>query len=300
MSSPGIQPAGAPAQKVDAVIFATGLLDWSRNAGEYAALVARHFAARLVVAHAFVPSQAAMEAEAKGTPASEQRKDLTSRLAQAVAALSSGSLQISSALLPGVPEKVIPRLAEEYAPSLIALGTHGGSRLGRLVIGSAAEKILRTTCWPCLTIGPRVPPPDARELRFQRILYATDLTPAAAHAAAFAVFFAETLGAKIDVLHVMHEDGEGRATGSDRELRQRFYDALDGLVPRYAREFCDARAFVELGGTHRRILEHIEEHGIDLLVLGIKKSPHLDLEMRTSGAFQLLATAPCPVLTITG
>jgi nucleotide-binding universal stress UspA family protein len=47
-----------------------------------------------------------------------------------------------------------------------------------------------------------------------------------------------------------------------------------------------------------QILEHIRERSIDLLVLGIRKSSHLGMEMRTSRAFQIIVEAECPVLTI--
>ena len=286
---------------VKAVVLATDLGDWSHNAGEFAALFARNFAAKLVISHVFLPSQAAMEVEAEGTPVSGQRKELASLLAQRASVLSaSARVETVPVLLDGTPEEAIPRLAAEYAPSLIAMGTHGGSRLERMVMGSVAEKILRSTPWPCLTVGPRVAEiSSANDLPFRRILYATDLTPAAAHAAAYAVFLAETLGAKIDVLRVVHGGEHDREERTD-DLRQRFREALEGLVPRHAEEFCQASAFVESGSAHHRILEHIQERGIDLLVLGIRKTPHLGLQMRTSGAFQLLAAATCPVLTVTG
>jgi hypothetical protein len=33
-------------------------------------------------------------------------------------------------------------------------------------------------------------------------------------------------------------------------------------------------------------------------VLGIRRTSHIDMEMRTSGAFRIIVDAPCPVLTI--
>lgn len=200
-------------------------------------------------------------------------------------------------LLEGDPKEVLPVLAEEHAPSMMVLGTHGGGRLERGVIGSVAEQILRSTRWPSLTVGPQVRPVSATTFPFQRILFATDFTAAAAHAAAFTVFFAETLGAGIDVLNVIQEDV---IVHPDRlsELKNHFYSVLDGLVPQQAKEFCDARTYVAVGKAHEQILEHIRERSIDLLVLGIRKTSHLGMEMRTSKAFQIIVGAQCPVLTI--
>ena len=130
-----------------------------------------------------------------------------------------------------------------------------------------------------------------------RILFATDFTVAAVYAAPYALFLAEVLGAKIDVLNAIQDDA---IEHPDRifDLQTRFFRALDLLVPQQAREFCDPRTYIAVGRAHEQILEHIREQSIDLLVLGIRKTSHLSMEMRTSGAFRLIVDAECPVLTI--
>jgi nucleotide-binding universal stress UspA family protein len=69
-------------------------------------------------------------------------------------------------------------------------------------------------------------------------------------------------------------------------------------VPRHARAFCDPKTFVAIGGAHDRIIEHIRDNSIDLLVLSIRRASHLMMEMRTSGVFRIIVDAECPVLTI--
>jgi nucleotide-binding universal stress UspA family protein len=56
----------------------------------------------------------------------------------------------------------------------------------------------------------------------------------------------------------------------------------------------------EVGKAHDQILSHIREFSVDLLVLSVHKSSHLWLASRMSGAFKIVADAPCPVMTITG
>jgi nucleotide-binding universal stress UspA family protein len=129
------------------------------------------------------------------------------------------------------------------------------------------------------------------------MLFATDLSPVSAHAAIYAVTFAGIFGAKIDVLNVIQDDA---IEHPDRlsDLQAHFFKALEVLVPQEAREFCDPRTFVTVGNAHDQILAHIRERSIDLLVLGIHKTSHLSMEMRTSGAFRIIVDAECPVLTI--
>jgi nucleotide-binding universal stress UspA family protein len=286
-----------PELNLKSVIYATDFSPCSLNAGLYAARMAAYFSAKLVVTHAFTLEQAALEVEVGDGRSSQQRKNLTHLLETEADSLRASSIEVIPALLEGNPEDVIPDLADRLEPSMIVLGTHGGGRLERGIIGSTAEKILRSTRWPALTVGPQVQPLTSQTFPFDWILFATDFTEAAANAAVYAVTFAEVFGAKIDVLNVIQE---AVIEHPDRlaELKSRFFNALDALVPQSARDFCDPRTYVAVGGAHDRILEHIKERSIELLVLGIRKTSHIDMEMRTSGAFRLIVDAPCPVLTI--
>jgi nucleotide-binding universal stress UspA family protein len=286
-----------PELNLKTVVYATDFSLHARNAGLYAARIAAYFSAKLLVTHAFTLAQAAIEVEIGDRRLSQQRKDLEKLLSKEAALVGPNSIGVIPTLLEGNPEDVIPDLADRYEPSMIVLGTHGGGRLERGFIGSVAEKILRSTRWPALTVGPQVQPLSSETFPFERILFATDFTVAAASAASFAVIFAEVFGAKIDVLNVIQDNA---IEHPDRlfDLQTRFFRALESLVPQNVREFCDPRTFVAAGKAHDKILEHIKEQSIDLLVLGIRKTSHLSMEMRTSGAFRIIVDAACPVLTI--
>jgi nucleotide-binding universal stress UspA family protein len=238
-----------------------------------------------------------MEVEAAKLLESAQRKDLQILLSKKASLLTTQRAHALPMLLEGDPKEVIPLLADVHSPSLIVLGTHGGGRVDHGILGSVAERILRSTNWPALTVGPLVKPASSTTFPFQKILLATDFSSAAAHAATFAVFFAEALGASIDILNVIHGDDIDRP-GRLLELKSQFFNSLGGLVPKQAREFCDPKTYVVVGKAHDQILKHVRERSIDLLVLGIRKTSHLSMEMRTSGAFRLIADAECPVLTI--
>ncbi len=286
-----------PELSLKAVIYATDFSPGSRNAGLYAARIAAYFSAKLLVTHAFTLEQAALEVEVGDRQLSQQRQNLAHHLSREADLLGAKSIEIVPTLSEGNPEDVIPDLANEYEPSMIVLGTHGGGRIEREIIGSVAEKILRSTRWPALTVGPHVRPLSPQTFPFERILFATDFTEAAANAATYAVTFAEVFAAKIDVLNVIQDDAIEHPERI-AELQSRFFNALDSLVPQSAREFCDPRTYVAVGGAHDKILEHIRERSIELLVLGIRKTSHIGMEMRTSGAFRIIVDAPCPVLTI--
>jgi nucleotide-binding universal stress UspA family protein len=288
-----------PQVSIDTVLFATDFSNCSENAGRYACLLARYYASKLIVTHAFRSSQAAMEAEALSHSLSREREENFLRLTRVAQSLTKEGVEAKPILLEGATERSIPELAEKHAPSLVVLGTHGGGRLQRSFIGSTADKILRSTPWPCFVVGPHVPPATNHAVPFRRILYATDFTPAAAHAAIYAISLAKEAGADIDVLNVVPRSAIEHP-GHIAELEEGMYHELDCIVPQKAREFCNPRTFVDTGNAHKRIQEHIRDYQIDLLVIGVRKSSHLDIEMRASDAFRLVVESPCPVLTILG
>ena len=290
---------GRPHVDIEAVIYATGFSGRSEHAAQYARILARYYSAKLLVAHAFHPSQAAMEAEALSHHGSVERDSQMARLARLAASLSTNGPEAEPVLIQGSVEQAVAQLAEKVAPSLVVLSTSGAARFQRAFIGSTADRILRSTRWPCFVVGPKVPAPTNDSVPFRRILYATDFSPAATQAAIYAISLAREAGAAIDVLNVVPERTIGNAERT-AELEKRLHQELDKVVPDKAREFCSPHTFVDVGNAHKQINEHIREYGADLLVIGVRKSSHLDLEMRTSDAFGLIAASHCPVLTILG
>jgi nucleotide-binding universal stress UspA family protein len=289
--------AGKPFVNLSSVVFATDFSEGSENAGLYAARIAANLSAKLLVAHAFTLSQAALEVEICDRKVSQQRMDLNGLLSKEAHRLGAGQGNAIPTLLEGSPKETITQLADRNAPSMIVLGTHGGSSLERGIIGSTAEKILRSTPWPALTVGPTVPPLSSNSHPFKRILFATDYTPEAALAAAFVVRFAELFGAGIDILNVVQDSASDNPTLLAKS-RSRFFSIVDGLVPRHAQAFCDPNTFVAIGSAHDRIVEQVRDRSNDLLVLSIRNASHLRMEMRTSGVFRIIVDADCPVLTI--
>ena len=196
---------GLPDVNPKTVIYATDFSLCSRNAGPFAASIASWFSAKLLVTHAFTLSQAALEVEIGDRHISQQRLDLTRLLSSEAEILRKDSLQAIPTLLEGDPEEVIPILADTQQPSMIVLGTHGAGRLERGIIGSVAERILRSTDWPALTVGPRVRPLASNGNPVKRVLFAADIAVAAA-TAVYAIALSEAFGAEIEVLNVIPDD----------------------------------------------------------------------------------------------
>jgi len=285
------------AQSFRSVILATDFSPSNRVAGRYAALLAQHYGAELIVAHAFVLQQPALEVEALGHVRSMQRERLEHLLSETVKELARFAVKSESVLGQGRPIDVIDSVSQEHAPALIVLGTHGGGATERHIIGSVAESILRTIHRPVLTVGPRVAGPSPDRLSFRRILYATDFSSAAAYAASYAFALAQTFGSDIDVMHVVSEGSLGQhELLTERE--KEFLGVLGGLIPEQAEALFRSRTFVEFGKVRERIIEHARERKVDLIVLGVHHHSSLAMHFRTGPAFHIIVEATCPVLTI--
>lgn len=303
MSSSAAPNASSPVPSSFAlrtIVFATNFRESSKNTGRYAALMARQFGADLLVVHTFVLTQGAMEAEAEQPRTrSAQRVEFEAALKRDAQRLGAGLRHSTGLLLEGDnTEEQITELARQHEPSMIVLGTEDRGAVERALVTSVSEKILRAASGPALTVGPHVPLCCEGDPPIRRVLYATSLSPAAARGAAYAVGMAEAFHAEMEVLHVIHpEDVEKSGTLS--AVQARFEAAVAAMVPRHA-GFAEPHGVVATGSAHTRILEHIRENSIDLLVLSLHRSSHLWIETRRSGAFHLIAEAPCPVLTVVG
>jgi nucleotide-binding universal stress UspA family protein len=283
------------------VIYATDFFPPAENAGRFALLLARQFDAELLVAHTFVLTQAAMEAEAETRPAikSSQRQQCEAALAALEHRYGKGLRSSAAILIEGDPQEQLPRLAHEHAPSILVMGTEGRGRIERPLLGSVAKKVLRSASGPALTVGPEVPgaPSDTPQIR--RILFATTLAPGAAHGAACALGMVQAFHAKMDVLHVVRPE-VARDPHDLEEAQQHFQESVESLFPAHAHDISAPCGVVTIGDAPARILEHVRENSIDLLVLSLRSISHLWLESLVSAAFQVIAHAPCPVLTILG
>ena len=234
------------AMQLDSVVFATDFSPASQNAGLYASAVSVRFGTSLVVAHAFTLTQGALEVEAEKPFTSQQRANLRYDLALTAEELKSGRDATESVLLEGDPCNVIPAFMRSRRPALVVLGTHGRGSVDRFILGSTAEEILRHSTGPALTVGPNVDILHAGALNIRRILYATDCSAEAAHAAPVAVALAEAFSADLDVLNVVHS-GDIDHPDQLRRLRDHFCGAIDEILPHSSSQICQPHTFVRVG-----------------------------------------------------
>jgi nucleotide-binding universal stress UspA family protein len=138
--------------------------DFSRHSIEAisaAADLSRRYKASVTLAYVFEPVTYALpEGHVMQSPPQieEMQSVFEERLVQAQAeAKAAGALDVAGKLLTGPIASEITDFAEREAFDLIVMGTHGRTGLRHLMLGSVAEKVVRTA--PCAVLTVRVREP---------------------------------------------------------------------------------------------------------------------------------------------
>jgi nucleotide-binding universal stress UspA family protein len=210
----------------------------------------------------------------------------------------------------GHTSTILAEMVRDDSVDLLVCGTHGRTGLGKLVMGSVAEEILRVSPCPVLTVGPNVVGTVRRNLLrdrdaalpntyFKRILYATDLRSDSSQAVAYAVSLAAEFDSQLSLLHVIEDYGNRLSQRpnpleSSRDELRKLIPADSGIYPEFLAQF---------GVPAESILQTASEREADLIILGVRPDyGHLNAATHfgRAVAHRVIVGAHCPVLTVRG
>jgi nucleotide-binding universal stress UspA family protein len=273
----------------------------------YARRLAEQFEASLHLVHAFEDpfTTAAFASELYATVPlpfrqqllDEARRRLEDRLPRADRIRFDGTAEVVT----GSTAKAITEYAASISADLIVIGTHGRGGVTHLLLGSVAERVVRTAPCPVLTI--RQEPAAA----IKRILVPTDFSETSDEALRYAVTMAGRIGATVQLLHVLDDPlvAEGLAaeayiveaptlrTGMLREAQARLAQRSDAGDPAVRID-----SEVLFGHGAKTIAEYAVARGVELIVMGTHGRTGVAHLLLGSVAERLVRTAPCPVLTV--
>jgi nucleotide-binding universal stress UspA family protein len=138
--------------------------DFSEHAGhafEMAGSLARDHGARLIVLHVIPFPLATSGGVEPLTPGFEELNTEAEQRQLAAIRSPDPGLRFDRRLIIGDPVAEILRAAAETRSDLIVMGTHGRTGLGRLLMGSVAEQVLRKAACPVLTVRHPFPGDEA-------------------------------------------------------------------------------------------------------------------------------------------
>ena len=193
---------------------------------------------------------------------------------------------------------VISSMVQKNRVDLIVLGTHGRTGLSRLAMGSVAEEIYRRATCPVLCVGPKVPHESKQAPEFRRILFPMDFSAASQAALPYALTLAEESQARLVLLHLIP-----LVPVMDREtVKAAGIEKLKALIPPDASAWCTPEFDVRFEFPAEAIVRAAIRHSSDVIVMGVQQNGHARAvsHLPWATATEVVATAPCPVLTVRG
>lgn len=284
--------------KIERILFATDFFESSRLALDYAVAFAQHFDASIIMLHVALLSQAAREAELEISGPSITRKAAEQRLHTLAEGVRHLGLPVETHVVDGFACEVILQSIKAYRADLLVLGIHGVHRgLGHLLISSNTERILLGADCPVLTVGAHVLSGFNAKDHLREVLYFSDFTAEATGAAPYALFLGREFHAPIDVCLLLPPLVEGNDR-LKKQLADEYCQNMRSSIGDNEQEWCTPAYQLDRGLELDQIIERAESQSAGLIVLGVHTASQLGRHLHTSFAYQVLARATCPIITV--
>jgi universal stress protein A len=140
------------------ILAPTDFSEFSIQAIESAFALAQTFGAKLLLLHVVelpaYPVEGFVPSTMGTTLIDDLQRQASLDLAQVLPEPPNATVEVSRQVVVGIPYRKIVEVAEAAKADLIVVATHGRTGLSHLVMGSVAERVVRTAPCPVLTIRP--------------------------------------------------------------------------------------------------------------------------------------------------
>jgi nucleotide-binding universal stress UspA family protein len=270
----------------------------NQKAFAFALAQAREFGANLILFHAYdtLVVSATETSDIRyydyAAAARTEKQQLEPLAQQAHAA----GVQCEIVVRPGLPADQILAFTREREIDRIVMGTHSPGPIGKLLVGSVAEAVLRIAKLPVFIVGPDVVDGAYRNFATRSILCAASLHDASKVVVSFAAELALQHNARLILQHVIkpQERSEVLAGKSLDEIES----DLMLLVPANLRQKIAIQTIVVPGDPTEELLYQSNAQQADLIVLGAQGASAFAAITRHGVVYKVLAHSHCPVLTL--
>lgn len=225
------------------------------------------------------------------------------RAVEAVAELARNHLTrpVTTAVEWGVPFQSITEYADAHDIDIIVMGTHGRTGIEQFLLGSVAEKTLRTAGVPVLTVPPSADTPEIGDVEYENVLLPTDGSEAAEIAVDWGIALAEMYDATVQTVYSVDTSrfpsSEGMADLHDA-LERIGRDALEGVRESARASGVSIAANLGNGPAARMILSYADDHEVDLIVMGTHGRSGVDRYLIGSVTEEVVRNANVPVCCV--
>jgi nucleotide-binding universal stress UspA family protein len=283
--------------KPSTILFASEI-PVNQKAFSFALAQAREFGSDLILFHAY-DTLVVAASETSGiryydyAAAARTEKQHLEPLAQRVR---ESGLNCEVVVRPGLTADEILAYTRERAIDRIVMGTHSPGPIGKLLVGSVAEAVLRTASSPVYIVGPEVLDGSYRNFATRTILCAVSLHEASKVVTAFAAELAAQHGARLILQHVIRpQDRVEFLTGKSLDEVEA---GILGLIPWKLQGQIAIQTIVVPGDPTEELLYQSRAQQADLVVLGAQGASAFAAITRHGVVYKILAQTQCPVITL--
>jgi len=211
-----------------------------------------------------------------------------------------GGVEVTAQVTDGVPGDAIQAAIEALDAQLVVMGTRGRTGLEHLILGSVAERTLRTASCPVLAVKENGGSDDIR-----KIAVGVDFSEPAEEALETAAEWANQFGAELHVVHafdlpmtIITPYEVAVPTSLLREAREAATAKLERAVKRARTSVATVEGHLVEAPAGPAIAEEAKRIGADLVVVGSRGHTGLKHLLLGSVAERTLRLAHCAVLAL--
>jgi nucleotide-binding universal stress UspA family protein len=293
--SPIDAPLARPTTMFDTILVPTDGSEFADRALDRALDLAETFDAAVHAVHVINPTAFPLGTEA-GTAYDMLESTARELTDEAARRARDAGLDAETAVMVGSTHRAIVDYVEEHDVDLVSMGTHGRTGLAHVALGSVAERVIRSSPVPVLTVGPDVGPPEG----YDDVLVPTDGSGEALTAVPVAIAIAERYDATVHALSVVDMRGYG-IEESMTGLVEEFVEESEAAVAAVEEEVPDSVAVeteVRRGIPHLEITDYVTEAGIDLVSMGTHGRSGFDRLVLGSVTERVIRSSPVPVAAV--
>ena len=197
---------------------------------------------------------------------------------------------------PGLAADQVLHFLREREVDRIVMGTHSPGPIGKLLVGSVAEAVLRTAAVPVFIVGPEVVDGPVPQLHHPHHPLAVSLNETSFVVAGFAAELAAQYDARLILQHVIRP--QERAEVLAGRTIDDIESDLSALVPESLRDVVTVQTIVVPGDPTEELLYQARAQQADLIVLGAQGASAFAAIARQGVVYKVLAHSHCPVITL--
>ncbi len=196
---------------------------------------------------------------------------------------------------PGSAAEQILKFVREQRVDRVVIGTHSPGPVGKLLVGSVAEEVLRNAPVPVSIVGHEVIEGAYRHFSTRTILCSVGAEDSGRVVVSFAAELAARYNASLILQHVIPPQDSAALAG--RTLSQ-IEAELVSMVPHGLEHKVSLRTRAVLGDPTEELLYQGRSQHANLIVMGAQSVSRFAAITRVGIVYKVLAYAQCPVITL--